>query len=615
MNIPNKRVRSDVHHLYYYGALEVALGVIATLALYLSGWWLFYTCPVFVCFSGRGVTHIATGIARKKAIQQLGAPVTFSKSLEEIETQKAKAGMEGRLYIGEGFAWGPEHAQAYHEIANMPEKHLHFEQLGPDGGSPYIHNIGPYLRPSAEQPQFHVMPEHTGIIGVTGVGKTRQFEMLIAQLIHRNEPIIIIDPKSDRDLLNVTYQCCMAAGCTDRFEYFSLAHPQVSVFMNPFANFSTPGEIAGRITSIMPNSGNSQPFVDFCYDVLTGVAQVLILIKKEITIKSLYYYAVLNRKELLTEAKEFRNKNQLSKSHQEQINEAIEQLEVKIQHDPTHYQKMTTSLLPVLGSLSSGNIGAILNPTTSINVLSWKRIFEENLIVYMSLASMKDSYVSTNVGMLAVKDFVAFIGSEYTRRSKHSSKHLFIDEAATIVFEGWVDIANKCRAAGVHLYLGLQTTADIEAKISDPVSRQIFGLLTNKIYMRTLDPLLADELATSLGDCLVPKRTLTRNLAGTLKGPDIQSGELYKSGFSERLDLVETPLLPKPILNSLPRGQAILVTQGYPPIKLRLPLLRRDNLPEFSFFDHITKLYTEKEIQNIDALVERERAQASIIKV
>ena len=48
--------------------------------------------------------------------------------------------------------------------------------------------------------------------------------------------------------------------------------------MNPFANYSTPGEIAGRITTIMPNNGNSQPFIDFCYDVLTTVVDVLILI-------------------------------------------------------------------------------------------------------------------------------------------------------------------------------------------------------------------------------------------------------------------------------------------------------------------------------------------------
>ena len=614
MNIPNKRIHTDIPHLYSFGLLEIVLGIIASITLTLSGWWLFYTLPVLLCFCGRGITHIMRGVTRKKKLQKLGEPVTFSKSLEDIEKGKGEAGMENRLYLGDGFTWGPEHTQAYQELANMPEKHRYFEQLGPDGGSSFIHNIGPYLNHSADKPQFHELPEHTGIIGITGVGKTREFELLIAQLINRNEPVIIIDPKSDKDLLNVTYQCCMAAGCTDRFEYFSLAHPQVSAAINPFANFSTPGEIAGRITSIMPNGSDSQPFVDFCYDVLTGVAQVLILIKKEITIKNLYTYAVLRRKELLSEAKDFRNSHQLPSSHAEQINEAIEQLEVKIQHDPTHYQKMTTSLLPVLGSLSSGNIGKILNPETSINTLSWQRIFNKNLIVYMSLASMKDSYVSTNVGMLIVKDFVSFIGSEYTRRSSHRPKHLLIDEAATLVFEGWVDIANKCRAAGVRLLLGLQTTADIEAKISDPVSRQIFGLLTNKIYMRTLDPVQAEELATSLGDCLVPKRTLTRNLAGTLKGTDIQNGELYRSGFSERVDMVETPLLPKPILSSLPRGQAILVTQGYPPIKLKMPLLRRDNLPEFSFFEHVTKLYNEDKIRDIDTLVARENAQENILR-
>jgi hypothetical protein len=49
-------------------------------------------------------------------------------------------------------------------------------------------------------------------------------------------------------------------------------------------------------------------------------------------------------------------------------------------------------------------------------------------------------------------------------------------------------------------------------------------------------------------------------------------------------------------LSSLPRGQAILITQGYPPIKLRIPLIRRDGLPEFSFFEQVAGLYQGKKV-------------------
>lgn len=606
MRIPSRRILVDTHHFYYYGSLEIILGVFACATLAAIGWWPVYTCPILICFCGRGICHILHGRRRKIALFKLGEPVKFSITIEEIEEAKKKTDTEEGLYLGSGFAWGPEHAQAYHEISNMPEKQRHFNPMGPDGGSPYIHNLGTYIDEKADQPQIHTLPEHTGIIGLTGVGKTRLLEIILAQLIHKGPPIVIIDPKSDKDLLDVTYQCCLAAGCTDRFEYFSLAHPQASAGMNPFANYNTAGEVAGRITSIMPDSGNSKPFIDFCYDVLAGVAQVLILLRKEITLKNLYKFAVLDRKALLNEAKIFRAENNLPESHARQLDEAISQLDVKVQHDAAHFQKMTTSLMPVLGTLSTGNVGALLNPEKTAKPLTWERIFKEDLVLYMSLASMKNSYVSSLVSMLFVQDLVSFCGTEYTRKSHHKDKWLILDEAPTAIYEGYVDIGNKLRAAGVHWMPCMQTTSDIEAKISAPVSRQIFSLLSNKIYMRILDLPQAEELAESLGSCQVPKQTLTRNLAGTLKGPDIHSGELYRSGFSERIDMVDTPLLPKPVLSSLPRGQAILVTQGYQPIKLRIPLLKREGLPSFSYFEHITSLYEGYQAEGVEELGQKD---------
>ena len=81
--------------------------------------------------------------------------------------------------------------------------------------------------------------------------------------------------------------------------------------------------------------------------------------------------------------------------------------------------------------------------------------------------------------------------------------------------------------------------------------------------------------------------TVTRNVAAGLKGPE----ELFRSGYAVRLDMAETELLPPEVLTSLPRGQGILITQGQPPVKLRIPLLDRNGLPRESFFDRVTSAY------------------------
>ena len=579
-------------HLYFYGTMEMGVALGAWFCLTSMGWNL-YQAAVAACLgAGIGLTRFMQGIHRRQALKVLGKSFTFTKSLKWIQDKKKALKKPANLYLGEGFVWGQEHVQAFMEVSTLPEKSRYFDQLPPEGGLPYIHGVGSYLAPGSDQPIVLPLPEHTSLHGTTGIGKTRLIELIVSQLIQQKEPVVIIDPKSDSKLLDAVYQACVNIGCADKFEYFSLAHPQVSASLNPFSNYSTPGEIANRITSIMPDTGNSQPFVDFCYDVLATVAEVLILIKEPINLKTLYNYAVLDRPGLLTKATDYRKENRLSAEHRGQLDNAIKELYLKISHDSTHFQKMTTSLLPVMRSLTSGNIGAILSPLHE--TLSWERIIREKLIVYISLASLKDSYVSMNVGKLIKQDLLSYVGNLYTRQSEFQSIHVFVDELYSVFYKGYVDILNKSRAAGLHLYVGLQTTADIEALTSEAVRKQVFGLLGNKIFMRIPDAEQGEELVKTLGKVMVPKTTMTRNVAGSMKGHDLAHGELFRSGYAERLDMVETDLLPVEVLTSLPKGQAILVTQGYPPIKLRIPLLDKESMPRISFFERIEQLYGKK---------------------
>lgn len=585
---PVVRIRHDVRHLYAYGVCEGILACLAYIALPAIGWTSDFVLIAGYGMGGCALCRISQGLRRKLGLRELTRARPLSRTVAWIDDLKTRLGQADRLYIGEGFTWGPEHTQAYHEVYELAEKRVLLpmdRQARDAGGLPYIHGINALVSPDAEQPQIHLLPEHTAIIGTTGIGKTRTFELLIAQSIRQGHPVIIVDPKSDRDLLDATYQICKESGRERGFEYFSLAHPQISATMNPFANYSTPGEIAGRITTIMPNNGNSQPFIDFCYDVLTTVVDVLILINIKPSLRALYHYAVLDRESLLIEARTFLVKANISDAHKYQLAYAIRDLEAKVDHDKTHFQKMTTSLLPVLKSLSSGNIGELLNPAQES--LSWEKIIQNNLVVYLSLASMKDSYVSSNVGKLFIQDLVSYIGTLYTRQSTFKMVYLYVDETYSVIYEGFVDSLNKMRAAGLHLVLGLQTTADIEARISDAVRRQMYGLISNKLYMRIPDGEQAAELVETLGKCSIPKMTVTRNVAAGLKGPE----ELFRSGYAVRLDMAETELLPPEVLTSLPRGQGILITQGQPPVKLRIPLLDRNGLPQESFFDRVTSAY------------------------
>lgn len=592
-----QRIRLDWRHLCVLGSVELCIAY--------ASWVVISMYPVlyrlddagtafFLCImGGTGLWHIRRGIQRWSGIRALGDTPRLMRTLNWIVSLKARRNQTDGVYLGEGFSWGPEHCQAFHEVSSLPEKAKYFQQDSGSDGQSFIHNINNIISPHADQPQIFTLPEHTAIIGTTGIGKTRLFELIIAQIIKRGETVVVIDPKPDQDFLDTVYQTSLDAGREDRFRLFSLAHPQLSVTINPLANFSTPSEIASRIATIMPNTGNSKPFVDFCYDVLATVAGVLILIEVPSTLKSLFQYAVLDRESLKTLALQYQAKKGLSPDHRKQLMEAMTELEAKINHDKAHFQKMTTSLLPVLKSLTSGNIGALLNPEGQS--LTWGNIIDRNLVVYISLAAMKDSYVATNTGKLIIQDLVSFIGCAYTERTTHPPIHLFVDETYSVVYEGFVDILNKSRAAGLRLYLGLQTTADIEARISDAVRRQMYGLISNKIYMRTPDSTQAEELIATLGTCEIPKRTFTRTLAAKPGSME----DYFRSSTAERCDMTSTELLPADVLTSLPRGHAVVVTQGRPPVKIRVPLLDRTGLPKESFFGHIAATYQPLHLDTI----------------
>ncbi|EGY27034.1 hypothetical protein DA2_0730 [Desulfovibrio sp. A2] len=569
-------------HLLKYGMLELLLGVLCFYVLRGYDWNFLTAGAVAAAIVLCGAHRLLLYIERRHDLKGLAEARAFKVSLAEIERLKKKKGvLDSWLYLGEGFVWGPEHCSLYHQIKALPDKARIFSEMGPAGGLAYIHNVGQ----KADRPQILACPEHTAVIGTTGIGKTRLFELLIGQRIMQGEVVVIIDPKGDRDLLDAVYQLCVSCEREKDFEYFSLAHAQLSVSLNPLANWQSPGEAAGRITSIMPQEGNSKPFVDFCYDVLATVIQVLQVIRKPVTLKSLYRYAVLDREQLLQEAEEFKSSTVLSENHRLQLEDSIRDLQAKISHDQTHFQKMTTSLLPVLKSMVTGNVGNLLNPERAS--LTWEGMISGKKVVYVSLNSMIDGYLASNIGKLIVQDLVAYIGTIYAYKVEHSPVNLFVDEFYSVAYEGYVDILNKSRAAGLRLTLGLQATADVEAKLSDPVRRQVDGNIANKIYLRIPDIEQAKEFAASLGQCQITKRSRMRSVSANLGGVK----DLFSSGYTERVDTNDVDLLPPEVLTSLPKGQAIVSTQGYPPIKLRLPLLDRDSLPRVSFFNRIIEAH------------------------
>lgn len=77
-------------------------------------------------------------------------------------------------------------------------------------GQPWIHGVEPN-EVDLYQPLKHV-EGHSLWVGTTGSGKTRAFDVNIAQAIMRNEVVIIIDPKGDKEMRDNARRTCEAMG-------------------------------------------------------------------------------------------------------------------------------------------------------------------------------------------------------------------------------------------------------------------------------------------------------------------------------------------------------------------------------------------------------------------
>ena len=178
----------------------------------------------------------------------------------------------GYVWVGWGFDWEARHAQAALDLMRAdPERYAprDVERLG----ATWIHGLGGADR------EVRVPLEHTEghllIVGTTGCGKTRLFDLLVTQAVLRGEAVVIIDPKGDQALRATAERACVLSGQPERFVYFHPAFPEDSVRIDPLRNYQRPTELASRVASLIPSETGNDPFKAFGQMALSHVVHGL----------------------------------------------------------------------------------------------------------------------------------------------------------------------------------------------------------------------------------------------------------------------------------------------------------------------------------------------------
>lgn len=480
------------------------------------------------------------------------------------------------------------------------------------GGNPALHGVG-----LQEQDVWMDREErvgHTLVLGTTRVGKTRLAELLIAQDIRRGDVVIVIDPKGDAGLLQRVYTEALTAGRENDVLVFHLGFPQFSARYNAIGRFSRITEVATRIANQLPSDGNAAAFKEFAWRFVNIIARALVSLGEQPNFERIRRYINDIEPLFVRYARHWLSENgkldwadtvaslasRYTKGNppralrgrqpeaiglyqylqqQGSYEPVLEGLMSTFKYDRSYFDKIVSSVGPLLEKLCSGAVAELLSPRPNDDrpVLDWMHVIGRGGIVYVGLDALSDTTVAGAVGNAMFADLVSVAGHLYKHGVGEASDplptiSLHADEFNELIGEEFVPLLNKAGGAGFQVTAYTQTWSDVEARLGDRAKAgQVAGNFNSLIMMRVKEPATAEMLTAQLPTVDVLS---LMSVSAVDDSSEPGSGVDFRSRNEDRISVSEVGLLSVSDLVTLPKGQAFALLSGGQLWKLRVPLMR-----------------------------------------
>ena len=343
---------------------------------------------------------------------------------------------------------------------------------------------------------------HTYIVGAAGSGKTNLISILQENQMQNEIPVIFLDPKADMESLLTFEHLCKKY---DRKCYIFHENYKNSVVLNPLKD--------GTVNLIVDRIMNSFKFEKEFYKITSEQAvrdtvTKLKLSKSEVTFDLIYEYMIVN-----------------------------------------HNNENTIGIIGHLERIVKSDFAHLLKERTGVQTKSIKEIRKEKTCLYIGLSTQGYGETAKALAKIFVEEmlYVSYVQLGTTFDSHYSMNNplaIYFDEFGAIVTPRFLELQNKCRGAGMQLFMAMQSPNDIKL-----IDENLTGLLiensANVIVFKQRFDETSNMLAKTLGTIIGKKQTY-----------QTEDGSLGSRG-SER-DVNEFICHPD-IIKNLKKGQCVFL--------------------------------------------------------
>jgi conjugal transfer pilus assembly protein TraD len=343
---------------------------------------------------------------------------------------------------------------------------------------------------------------HTYIVGAAGSGKTNLLSVLQENHMKNNVPVIFLDPKADMESLLTFEHLCKKY---NRQSYIFHENYEDSVVLNPLKD--------GTANLIVDRIMNSFKFEKEFYKItseqaIRATVTKLKETKNEITFDLIYEYMIIN-----------------------------------------HNNENTIGIIGHLERIVKSDFAHLLKERDNYNTKSIREIRKEKACLYIGLSTQGYGETAKALAKIFVEEmlYVSYVQLGTTYDSHYSMNNplaIYFDEFGAIATPRFLELQNKCRGAGMQLFMAMQSPNDIKL-----IDENLTGLLIENsanifVFKQRFDE-TANMLAKTLGTIIGKKQTY-----------QTEDGSQGNRG-SER-DVNEFICHPD-IIKNLKRGQCVLL--------------------------------------------------------